>query len=135
LSIKTSISPELEMTTDRRLLLQCLINFLSNAIKYTEKGGATITAEKKNGHVRIEVADTGIGIALDERENVFQAFERLESSLKVKAGGTGLGLYLTHKIVTDILKGTIGFDSQPGEGSRFWLEVPNLPESNTDKTS
>jgi len=114
----------IEMKTDQRRLLQCLINYLSNAAKYTEKGEIIITAKKKDDRTLVEVADTGIGIAETDKSLVFKPFERLDSHLRVQAGGTGLGLYLTSKIATEILQGTTGFDSQEGVGSRFWLEVP-----------
>lgn len=59
---------------------------------------------------------------------MFEAFERLDTHLRINAGGTGLGLYLTRKIVIEILNGTVGFDSKEGEGSQFWLEVPIVLE-------
>jgi signal transduction histidine kinase len=124
LTLNADIPLNLKMNTDRRRLLQCLTNYISNAVKYSETGGVTVTARAHNGRVRVEVVDTGIGIAPAQRPQVFVAFERLESHLKVKAGGTGLGLHLTRKIVIEVLNGSVGFDSKEGEGSRFWLEVP-----------
>ena len=124
LTIDVHIPAEFTLISDRRRLLQCLTNYLSNSIKYSETGGATITVEQRENNVWMEVADTGIGIAEKDRPQIFEAFERLESHLRVKAGGSGLGLYLTRKIVTEILLGTVGFDSKEGAGSKFWLEIP-----------
>ena len=128
LAINIHMPAELKMVTDRRRLFQCVINYLSNAIKYSDAGGATITVEQREENVWIEVADTGIGISKTDKSQVFEAFERLDTHLRINAGGTGLGLYLTRKIVIEILNGTVGFDSKEGEGSQFWLEVPIVLE-------
>ena len=72
----------------------------------------------------LAVTDTGIGIAEEDIPKLFEAFERLETHLRVKAGGTGLGLYLTKKIVTDILHGRVSVQSQLGLGSTFTLQIP-----------
>ncbi|WP_300672693.1 response regulator [Desulfoluna sp.] len=112
--------------TDRRRLLQCLVNLLGNAVKFTEEGGATVLVSDTGEAVEIAVRDTGIGIAEGDLSKLFKAFERLDSHLRVKAGGTGLGLYLTRKLVTDFLNGEISVDSQHGEGSTFCLTVPKV---------
>jgi PAS domain S-box-containing protein len=125
----------IEMKTDRKRFLQCLINYLSNAAKYTEKGEIIITAIKKDDRILVEVADTGIGIAETDKSLIFKPFERLESPLRVQAGGTGLGLHLTNKIATEILQGTTDFESEEGTGSRFWLEVPRILISKSSRGS
>lgn len=79
---------------------------------------------EQDDEVLLTVHDTGIGIHEADQARLFEAFERMDSHLKVKAGGTGLGLYLTKKIVTDLLQGTIGMKSKVGEGSTFWIRVP-----------
>ena len=117
--------------TDRRRLLQCLVNLLGNAVKFTEKGGVTVLVSDTGEAVAVAVRDTGIGIAEGDRPKLFKAFERLDSHLRVKAGGTGLGLYLTRKLVTDFLHGEISVMSSPGEGSTFCLTVPKVIESTT----
>jgi PAS domain S-box-containing protein len=114
--------------TDRRRLLQCVINLLSNALKFTQQGGVTVetsTASKpEDMPVRIAVHDTGIGIAADDIPRLFQPFVRLDSPIKTIVPGTGLGLYLTHKLVGEVLHGDILCTSQIGVGSSFMLRIP-----------
>jgi len=124
LAIELHIRPDVELTTDRKRLLQCLLNFLSNAVKFTESGKISVMSTESDGYVTITVQDTGIGISEKNLPKLFEAFERLESHLRVKAGGTGLGLYLTKKLATDILHGTVSVQSREGEGSAFSLRVP-----------
>jgi signal transduction histidine kinase/ActR/RegA family two-component response regulator len=110
---------------DSTRLLQALLNYLGNAIKFTERGRITLrvravhqTAERVL--LRFEVQDTGIGIAADKREHVFAAFEQADSSTTRLYGGTGLGLAITRHIA-QLMEGDAGVDSAPGEGSCFWL--------------
>jgi signal transduction histidine kinase len=125
--------------TDKRRLLQCVINLLSNAVKFTERGKITLLStvadiEQGSGGQRpslsaseqidISVADSGIGIATEDIPRLFQPFERLESSLKSTAPGTGLGLYLTRKLVVEVLRGDILCKSDVGIGSTFTLRIP-----------
>ncbi|MGN7612420.1 PAS domain S-box protein [Magnetococcales bacterium HHB-1] len=117
--------PKALLHTDRSRLLQCLLNLLSNGVKYTEQGRVTLEVELFEENVTFIVSDTGIGIAGDDFQKLFQPFERIESHLKIKAGGTGLGLYLTKKISTELLKGDILFDSILGKGSVFRLQIPH----------
>ncbi len=124
LYLKVDIPQDVAMHTDRRRLYQCLLNMLSNAMKYSEKGGIMLTAEEQEDEVLLTVRDTGIGISETDQIRLFEAFERMDSHLKVNAGGTGLGLYLTKKIATDLLQGEVGVESTLGEGSTFWIRVP-----------
>ena len=112
------------ITTDRKRLLQCLLNYLSNAVKYSEQGTVTLTVTVIDKTIKISVTDSGIGIAEEDKQKLFDAFERLDSHLRVKAGGTGLGLYLTKKITTELLKGSVAVESQLGKGSTFSLTIP-----------
>jgi signal transduction histidine kinase len=123
LTLTVDVPADVKLNTDKKRLLQCLINLLSNGVKFTQKGGITITARERNADVEISVTDTGIGIAKKEMPKLFEAFERLDTHLSVKAGGTGLGLYLTKKLVTDILQGSISVQSKEGNGSTFTLRV------------
>lgn len=124
LALELDILTDVQLTTDRKRLLQCLLNFLSNAVKFTEAGKVAVTSRKFDGCVEVAVSDTGIGISEKDLPKLFEAFERLDSHLRVKAGGTGLGLYLTKKLVTDILHGDVSVQSREGEGSIFSLRVP-----------
>jgi len=124
LTLTVDVPADVKLNTDRKRLLQCLINLLSNGVKFTEKGGITITARERNADVEISVTDTGIGITEKEMPKLFEAFERLDTHLRVKAGGTGLGLYLTKKLATDILQGSVSVQSMEGQGSTFTLRVP-----------
>ncbi|MDH5544901.1 MAG: GAF domain-containing sensor histidine kinase [Gammaproteobacteria bacterium] len=116
---------DVTLYSDNKRLSQAISNIVSNAVKYTENGRIAIDVHSGNRFTRISVTDTGIGIPKDQIEECFEAFERLSSHLKVKAGGTGLGLYLTRKLVTEILGGCIEVNSVPGEGSCFSLLISN----------
>lgn len=112
------------LTSDRRRLLQATLNILSNAMKYTEAGSVELAVLPGEGWVEVAVSDTGIGISEQEAALIFQPFQRLDSALRGTVSGTGLGLYLTSKLVTEILKGSIRFTSKPGSGSTFTIHVP-----------
>jgi signal transduction histidine kinase len=111
------------MKSDRRRLLQCLMNLLGNAIKYTEKGRLEITAKVIDNNVEISVIDTSIGIKTEDIPKLFGPFVRLQSQLTFKTSGTGLGLYLVKKLATDFLGGDVDVGSEYGKGSTFTLHV------------
>jgi PAS domain S-box-containing protein len=124
LDIAVSVPPGLLVQADRRRLLQCLLNFVSNAVKYTVEGKITVEAGVRDNWLGISVEDTGIGVDEEGLRRLFQPFERIDSRLRVKTPGTGLGLYLTRKIATELLAGSVEVSSTPGVGSRFTLHVP-----------
>lgn len=110
---------------DRTQLQQALLNYLSNAIKFTETGCITLRAmvvEESPGNVllRFEVSDTGTGIAPEAIPRLFSTFEQADNSIARKYGGTGLGLAITHKIA-ELMGGDTGVESEQGKGSTFWL--------------
>ncbi|WP_407311621.1 response regulator [Desulfosporosinus sp. SB140] len=114
-----------EVSGDPSRLKQILSNLISNALKFTENGDVSIvaeTVEEKNGFatIRFEVRDTGIGIQKEDAKRIFQPFAQADASTTRKYGGTGLGLAITKELVT-IMKGTIGLDSVPGQGSKFYF--------------
>lgn len=124
LNIEVTVPEKLTLNTDRKRLLQCIINYLSNAVKFTEQGGIKVIAQEIDEDIKITVSDTGIGIAKEDIPKLFEAFERLETHLRVKAGGTGLGLYLTKKLTTELLCGSILVESELGLGSTFGIRIP-----------
>lgn len=124
LSLHKNLYSEIKVKTERKRLLQCLINLLSNAVKYTEKGEIRFSVKDRDREVEISVSDTGIGIDEKDIPRLFEPFERIGTHLSVKAGGTGLGLYLTKKLIKDVLKGDIEVESQRGKGSTFTIRIP-----------
>lgn len=107
----------------RHGLRQVLTNFVGNAAKFTDRGAVTVRLAALAGDgVRIEVADTGIGMAASVQERVFLAYERVDEASVGRYGGTGLGLAICADIVKR-LDGEIGVESALGVGSRFWVEL------------
>jgi signal transduction histidine kinase len=99
---------------------------MSNAIKFTLEGGITLSAHfnADTDEISIGVQDSGIGITPDDLEHLFKPFSRLDTPLKITTTGTGLGLYLTRKLATEILGGDVRVESEPDTGSCFYLEIP-----------
>ena len=121
---------------DRTRLSQALLNYVNNAIKFTESGSIVLRAsvvEEDDASllVRFEVQDSGIGIAGDVLERLFHPFEQADNSTTRKYGGTGLGLVITRHLA-ELMGGQAGVDSQPGQGSTFWLTArlgkPSAPD-------
>jgi len=124
---KLAIEPLREaliVTADRGRLRQVLLNLLSNAIKFTTDGGRiALSAQLAGDRVRVAVSDSGIGIAPDDQEKLFQEFVQLDGSPSRRYEGTGLGLALSKRLV-ELQGGAIGVESQLGKGSTFWFTVP-----------
>ena len=121
------VSPEgLSLISDRKRLFQCVLNLMSNAVKFTQKGSIELKAVKKAGILEISVTDTGIGMRKKDLPKLFTSFTRLDSPLKEKTSGTGLGLYLSKKIMTGVFNGDIKVKSRYGKGSVFTLLIYDL---------
>ena len=107
---------------DPTRLKQVLINLTSNAVKFTPKGRIVMRASYGTGRLRFEVEDTGIGLSMEARSRVFEAFAQADSSTTRRYGGTGLGLTISQRLV-ELMGGELGLDSEEGVGSTFWFEV------------
>ncbi len=137
LTLTCRIGPDVSsyLIGDCTRLVQIIINLVANAIKFTHQGGVSLEVkvyEKTGAGVTLcfSVHDTGIGIAFESLDKIFQPFDQADSSYSRKYGGTGLGLSISAKLVK-ILGGKIGVESKLGQGSVFWftvkLEEPKLP--------
>jgi signal transduction histidine kinase/CheY-like chemotaxis protein len=116
------------MIGDPTRIRQILANLVSNALKFTDKGHVkvkvrVIAADDKMADVKIEVEDTGVGIAADIKDELFDEFTQADGSTTRKYGGTGLGLAIVKQLV-EMMHGQFGVESVPGEGSIFWLRIP-----------
>ena len=110
--------------TDRQRLEQVLKNLLSNAVKFTEQGAVSLTVSATDeGWVQFTVQDSGIGIAPEQQERIFEAFHQADGTTSRRFGGTGLGLSISRDL-TSLLGGTLVVTSTPGEGSTFTLSLP-----------
>ncbi|MDP2006973.1 MAG: PAS domain S-box protein [Rubrivivax sp.] len=112
---------------DEMRLQQALLNYAGNAVKFTERGSVTLRArllrEDEAGLLlRFDVEDTGIGLAAEELQRLFQRFEQADTSTTRRFGGTGLGLVITRHLAR-LMGGDSGAESVPGQGSRFWMTV------------
>lgn len=117
--------PPVYLRTDEVQFKQVLLNLLSNAVKYNEDNGSvTISGyETEDDFLRISVSDTGIGIAEKDHNDVFQLFHRLDADPNIAREGTGIGLTVS-KLLVDRLAGQIGYESEEGKGSTFWMKFP-----------
>jgi signal transduction histidine kinase/CheY-like chemotaxis protein len=111
--------------TDESKVSQILRNFISNALKFTERGSVRVSARAadEGRSILFAVADTGIGIALEDREMVFEEFTQVPSALQRRVKGTGLGLPLCRKLAS-LLGGDVWLESEPGKGSTFFARIP-----------
>ncbi len=125
LDLLTEVPEGITLFTDRRRIKQVLMNLGSNAVKFTDQGNVTIAARVPGDeNLEVRVIDTGIGIKKEDMDKLFQPFQRVGMSLtKSYTEGTGLGLYLTKKVI-DLLGGDISAKSEYGRGSEFTFAIP-----------
>ena len=102
---------------------QVLYNLISNGLKFTAKGGVKVTVSRRAGRLRLQVADSGIGVAPDKLAGLFQKFEQADASTTRRYGGTGLGLSICRDLA-ELMGGEIRAESAPGEGATFTVELP-----------
>jgi signal transduction histidine kinase len=113
-----------QLYTDDRKLSQILRNFISNALKFTQAGEVRVSVRREGAdEVVFRVADTGIGIAPEFHDSLFEDYSQIQSPVQKKLRGTGLGLSLSRKLA-HLLGGRVGLESEPGKGSTFWLAIP-----------
>lgn len=117
-SLRTSGPVPAYVNADAKRLRQILINLLSNAVRFTDNGSVTLHLDCRREVTRLEVIDTGIGIAQQDQERIFLPFERAAAGRRSGDTGTGLGLTITH-LLTELMGGELNVQSQPGEGSTF----------------
>ncbi len=117
-------NPRLAVLCDKRHVRQILINILTNAIKYTPEGGKITLSAHQLGSERVKIAiqDTGVGIPEEEFHKVFGVFQRVDDEYSKHQQGTGLGMPLTKKLA-EVNGGSVGFSSESGVGSVFWVEL------------
>jgi two-component system sensor histidine kinase RpfC len=135
LTLTAVVDPALEYRVkgDSHHLRQVLLNLLGNAIKFTERGEVTLVASLEQESdvavtARFEVRDTGIGIAPEAIDAIFERFVQADQSTTRKYGGTGLGTTIAKQLV-ELMGGSIGVQSELGKGSTFWLELPLLRDA------
>jgi PAS domain S-box-containing protein len=136
LALKVAIAPEIHsFVSDERRVEQILLNLLNNAIKFTERGTITLTAEvrpdrrpARGSAVRISIADTGIGIKPEDMDKLFQPFRQVDTGLARQHEGTGLGLAICRRLA-ELLGGDIEATSEWGKGSSFTLTLPVVRRS------
>ena len=122
--LEDDIEPNLPpVKADSMRVRQVLINFFSNASKFTDEGIIKVTAKRQGGSVRISIIDSGPGISEEDQEKLFQAFSQVDASATRATGGTGLGLSISKQLIT-MHGGDIGLKSEVGKGSTFYFTLP-----------
>jgi signal transduction histidine kinase len=119
------LDPPRQMRVDSGKLRQILVNMMSNAVKFTSQGGITLTTAVDAGELVVRVCDTGVGIAEDYLDRIFEPFWQVEQKATRRVGGTGLGLTVTRRLAR-LLGGDVTVESAPGEGTVFTATIPGV---------
>jgi signal transduction histidine kinase len=120
----SDIAPDLPpMKSDHEKLKQIVLNLLSNAAKFTDKGEIRVSTWQENGSLKLTVSDTGIGMKQEALQYIFDEFRQVDMSTTRKYGGTGLGLAIVKRLAT-LLGGEIGVESEEGKGTKFTITMP-----------
>jgi len=124
LALTAEVAPQLgEIVSDQRRVEQILLNLLSNAVKFTQQGEVRLECRVEDGRLVTRVSDTGIGIKPEDMAVLFRPFRQIDSGITRQFDGTGLGLSICKRLV-ELLGGTIGVESQWGQGSTFTFTLP-----------
>jgi len=125
----TGVPPAWQVSVDPERFIQVMSNLLSNAAKYSPAGGVVrVWSERHADTLRVNVRDEGPGIPQEFRARIFEKFSQADSSTTRSKGGTGLGLHIARRFI-EHMRGRIGFESNPGAGSTFWVELPAADET------
>ena len=124
---------DLQVRGDRRQLTSAVFNLLDNAVKFSNPGGGSVSVgiREVHGQVEVEVADSGIGIPRQDLDRIFERFYRVDRGRSRMTGGTGLGLSMVRTIVANH-RGRVSVESTEGEGAKFTMELPLVPEASED---
>jgi PAS domain S-box-containing protein len=120
---ETAIGRSLNVTADEEKIREVLYNLIENGLKYTDKGGVSLSISYDKDFATVCVSDTGIGIPADGQQHLFEKFYRVDNSATRETGGTGLGLFITRSLV-EMSGGQIWVESQVGRGSKFYFTLP-----------
>jgi signal transduction histidine kinase len=121
IEIKINDLPNIQITTDKNILIKILVQIISNALKYTKQGSITIDLENLADKLKFYVKDTGVGISKEKINIIFKPFQ--QGNPKLQTRGNGLGLAIVNQMI-DLLNGEIGVESEIKKGSTFWFTIP-----------
>jgi signal transduction histidine kinase len=127
-----TVSPVYYSYIDQDQLREVLNNLIDNAIKYTKAGNVTIDVTGDQSNISVSITDTGIGVPPEDVAHLFQKFYRVDNSDTREIGGTGLGLYISRRLI-ESNNGHIGVNSEYGKGSTFFITIPRISHDRADE--